>query len=257
MAFSNLPWKRWLLLATNLGFPIGLAIFGASFLGLVAECVAHGLMFYAFVAPGCSWLAPVVTRFQADGKQLWLTIDDGPICEKTSRLASELARRGASATFFVIGRRLATQPEIGQYLTAVGHSLANHTMTHPLASFFCLFPKTLSLEIGECDALLHRSDSAEKHWFRSPFGIKNLFLERALRSSNLRLIAWTLRAHDGLICRTTSVIHRIVKAAQPGDIILMHERGSVNVDAILGVVDALQRRGFSFVIPTDAQLIQG
>ncbi len=214
-------------------------------------------MFYAFVAPGCGWLVPVVTRFRADGKQLWLTIDDGPVCEKTRRLASELARRGARATFFVIGRRLADQPEIGHYISATGHTLANHTMTHPLASFFCLFPKTLSLEIRECDALLHRLGLAEGRWFRSPFGIKNLFVERALRARSLRLIAWTLRAHDGLICRTTSVIQRIVKTAQPGDIILMHERGSENVDAILGVVDALQRRGFSFVIPTDAQLIQG
>lgn len=257
MAFADLPLKRWILLATNLGFPIGQAIFGASSLGLAVEMVAHGLMFYAFVAPGCGWLVPVITRFRPEGKQLWLTIDDGPIDEKTSRLALELSRRGARATFFVIGQRLANYPEIAQSVAGAGHTLANHTMTHPLASFFYLFPQALAQEIDSCAALLPKTDSAEGMWFRSPFGIKNLFLERMLVARKLRMIAWSLRAHDGLICRTASVIQRIVNAVRTGDIILMHERGSENLDAILGVVDELQRRGFSFVIPTDAQLIQG
>lgn len=214
-------------------------------------------MIYAFMAPGCGWLVPVVTRFLPEGKQLWLTIDDGPIGEKTSRLAVELGRRGARATFFVIGQRLAAQPEIAPVLTDAGHTLANHTTTHPLVWFCGLFPQALAWEIDSCDALLQKAGSAEQRWFRAPFGIKNLFLKRVLIARKLRMIAWTLRAHDGLICRTTSVIRRIVQTARAGDIILMHERGSENLDAILGVVDELQRRGFSFVIPTDAQLIQG
>ena len=70
-------------------------------------------------------------------------------------------------------------------------------------------------------------------------------------------IACSLRAFDGLICQPAAIIRLITNLAKPGDFILMHEGHSENVSTILGVVEELQRRGFSFVMVTDAQMIQG
>jgi peptidoglycan/xylan/chitin deacetylase (PgdA/CDA1 family) len=87
-----------------------------------------------------------------------LTFDDGP-GPSTARLLDVLARHGARATFFVVGRCLQGEALGGDGERALalasravseGHALGNHTMTHAMT----LSPAALLDEIAECDALI-------------------------------------------------------------------------------------------------------
>jgi peptidoglycan-N-acetylglucosamine deacetylase len=63
---------------------------------------------------------------------LTLTFDNGPWPEPTACVLDTLAARGISATFFVVGERLA-DPEarrVAERAKAEGHWIGNHTMTH-------------------------------------------------------------------------------------------------------------------------------
>ena len=71
----------------------------------------------------------------------------------------------------------------------------------------------------------------------------------------MRLIAWSIRGRDGLECKPEAVARRVGAGISPGAIILLHEGRERSNEAILRVVDELQERGFSFVIPGDDQLI--
>ena len=224
---------------------------------IAAAICIHACFFYAIVAPWCGWLGPVVTRFspQGDAQEVWLTIDDGPDGKATLALSEEMVRLGVRATFFVKGENLAREPEVGQALLAAGHSLANHTQTHPARWFWWLRPAGLRAEIDACNEALRRAGVAVLRWFRSPVGLKNVYLQPALAQREMRFVGWSVRGHDGVFCDPDAVARRVSGAVTPGAIVLLHEGRPRSNEAILRVIDELRARGYSFVIPRDEQLV--
>lgn len=250
------PLLRRLLLLANLAAPVaGLATHFAQPSVLAGAALVHGLLIYALVAPGCSWLGPVATRFRTQSREVWLTIDDGPCGPETLELAGELQRRGVRATFFVRGDRLAAQTQVAALLEKAGHTLANHTQSHPAGLFWCLTPRRLREEIGKCDAALAAAGVGERIWFRSPVGLKHVLLHRVLGACGLRLVGWNVRGRDGLGADPAVVLARVLAGVGPGSIIVLHEGRPRSREGILMVVEALQQRGWQFVIPGDAQLL--
>jgi peptidoglycan/xylan/chitin deacetylase (PgdA/CDA1 family) len=159
------------------------------------------------------------------------------------------------ATFFVKGKNLERQPEIGAALVAAGHSLANHTQTHPAHLFWWLRPGGLRREIEACNEALRRAGVTAIRWFRSPVGLKNIFLEPALLRNGMRYVGWSVRGKDGVTCDPETVARRVGQHISPGAIVLLHEGRARSNEAILRVIDELRARGYSFVIPADEQLV--
>jgi peptidoglycan/xylan/chitin deacetylase (PgdA/CDA1 family) len=222
---------------------------------VAAELAVHACLFYAIVAPSCGWLVRVATRFRAKGNEVWLTIDDGPDGEASLRLAEEMSRRGVRATFFVKGKNLVRQPEVGRAMVAAGHSLANHTQTHPAHVFWWLVPRQLRAEVAACNNALRSAGVTALRWFRSPVGLKNLFLEPALVRCGMRFVGWSVKGNDGVTCDPETVARRVGERVSPGAILLLHEGRARSNEAILRVIDELRERGYSFVIPRDEELV--
>jgi peptidoglycan/xylan/chitin deacetylase (PgdA/CDA1 family) len=208
----------------------------------------------AVMRPQCAWFGPVATRFETTARAVWLTIDDGPAGDDSVRLGDELAARGVRATFFVIGQRLAQQPQIAARWQAAGHSLANHTHTHPAAIFPWLRRARLRAEIDDGATALRQAGVAEQRWFRAPVGLKPVHLHPELAACGLRLVAWNVRSGDGVRVDPAVVEARVLSAARPGAILLLHEARPRSVETILRTVDALRARGFTFTIPRDEDL---
>ncbi len=251
-------WIRPCLLAANYSAPVALIATRFEYLWLIVIAAGiHACFFYAVVAPWCGWLVPVATRFspRSDANEVWLTIDDGPAGQATLELSEEMARRGVCATFFVKGENLGREPEIGRALLAAGHTLANHTQTHPARMFWWLRPKRLRAEIDGCNEALRRAGVAALRWFRSPVGLKNVYLQPALVQRDMRFVGWSVRGHDGVFCDPEAVAQRVGAAVTPGAIVLLHEGRPRSNEAILRVIDELRARGYSFVIPGDDQLV--
>jgi peptidoglycan/xylan/chitin deacetylase (PgdA/CDA1 family) len=184
-----------------------------------------------------------------------LTIDDGPDGDASLVLSTELRRRGVRATFFVKGENLARRPEVGRALVEAGHTLANHTQTHPAHLFWWLQPSRLRAEIDACNEALRHAGVTVLRWFRSPVGLKNIFLEPLLLRRGMRFVGWSVRGKDGLTCDPEAVARRVRDHVSPGAIVLLHEGRKRSNEAILRVIDELRERGYSFVIPGDEQLV--
>lgn len=247
-------WIRKCLLGANLAAPVALLAtrFQAP-LVIAAAVGAHAAFAYAIMRPQCGWFGPVFTHFKSRGREVWLTIDDGPAAE-SEVLAEQMQRRGVRATFFVKGCNLLAHPASARGVLAAGHTLANHTQTHPAGLFWWLRPARLRREIDACNDALRAAGVAVTRWFRSPVGLKHARLHPALHARNMRLVAWSVRGHDGVQCEPELVARRVAERARPGAIVLLHEGRPRSNEAILRVIDELQRRGFSFVIPDDEQL---
>jgi peptidoglycan/xylan/chitin deacetylase (PgdA/CDA1 family) len=248
-------WIRKCLLGANLAAPV--ALLATEFrqpLVIAGAAIAHASFAYAIMRPQCDWFGPVVTHFRPRGREVWLTIDDGPAGAASEKLADELQRRGVRATFFVKGRNLLAETSAALRILAGGHSLANHTQTQPAALFWWLRPARLRREIDACNEALRSAGVAATRWFRAPVGLKHARLHPALRARGMRLVAWSVRGNDGVHCEPELVARRVADRAVPGAIILLHEGRPRSNEAILRVVDQLQQRGFDFVIPDDEQL---
>jgi cellulose synthase/poly-beta-1,6-N-acetylglucosamine synthase-like glycosyltransferase/peptidoglycan/xylan/chitin deacetylase (PgdA/CDA1 family) len=64
-------------------------------------------------------------------KTIELTFDDGPDPTWTPQILDVLAKYHVQATFFVIGSEVAKYPQIVQREVREGHTVGNHTLTHP------------------------------------------------------------------------------------------------------------------------------
>lgn len=225
----------------------------APLVGIGLMVVSHALLFYATLAPNVRWLGPVVTRFDTENDEVWLTIDDGPTAD-TTVLLDRLDRRGVKATFFITGALARRHPERIREMIARGHSVANHSDTHPAGWFWCLPPARIAAEIDRCGDALAAIGGAEPRWFRAPVGMQNPFVYPHLRRRGMRLIGWTIRGFDATRDNIEAVTARIVPATGRGSIIVMHQGRGWSVRTVERVVDELQRRGFRFVIPEDGRL---
>jgi peptidoglycan/xylan/chitin deacetylase (PgdA/CDA1 family) len=63
-------------------------------------------------------------------KVLYLTFDDGP-SGYTQPILDALARHGAKATFFMLGRQANGKQDLLWAMYDAGHGIANHTYNHP------------------------------------------------------------------------------------------------------------------------------
>ncbi|RTL50248.1 MAG: polysaccharide deacetylase family protein [Bradyrhizobiaceae bacterium] len=64
-------------------------------------------------------------------KEVVLTFDDGPFPATTNKILAALAAECVKATFFLIGRNAQANPQTVRAILAAGHSIGNHTWSHP------------------------------------------------------------------------------------------------------------------------------
>lgn len=204
---------------------LGFAIFAALFflavvwfqpwLALALLFLSHMLILFPTLVGNCQWLGPVVTGFDTPRLEVWLTIDDGPHPAHSRPMLEILQRFGAKATFFVIGKKVEQFPAEIEAIRDAGCAVANHSATHPSATFWCLPPWRIAREIDRCPV--------SSGFFRAPAGMKNPFVHPALKRRDLRLIGWTVRGLDAVKRDPEAVAARICRRVRPGAIVLLHE----------------------------------
>src|SRR5438067_7482420 len=86
-------------------------------------------------------------------RTLALTYDDGP-GPRTAELGQYLCREGIRATFFVIGRHAEERPETLAALARDGHTIGNHTYSHPGLVALAEMDGDVVAEIGRTDAIV-------------------------------------------------------------------------------------------------------
>jgi len=206
---------------------------------------------YLLFHPRNQWLVDNRSRVLSNHPSVALTFDDGPDPVSTPALLDLLREKGVRATFFVVGQRVESYPEVVRRAQAEGHLIENHTWSHP--PLFCfLLPSRLRAEIDRCRAAILRSCGHQSHFFRSPVGLRHPLLRPYLRCRGLEFISWQIRTCDTLRMKSPALVDRILKRVVSGDIILLHDHQAGGVDVMLHalprVIDELRRRGFDFVL---------
>jgi len=152
----------------------------------------------------------------------------------------------------MIGERAEAYPELVDAVIQGGHSIGVHNYSHPTRTFWAFGRRKVADELDRSLEALMRGE-CRPQLFRSPVGIKNVFLRRALSARRLHCVAWSIRSGDALSRSVASVVARVEQELRPGAIILLHEGppmdSSVRIEAIRAVVAMIQTKGFRCVLP--------
>ncbi|HSH39401.1 MAG TPA: polysaccharide deacetylase family protein [Chthoniobacterales bacterium] len=255
------PLRTALLVLAAIAPVVSIFLIGHGVIVAVAPLfVSHMLLLYPTLVANSQWLGPVFTSFHTTAREVWITIDDGPSPAHTRAMLDILQQFDARATFFVVGQYAETHPHLLTEILTRGHSLANHTNTHPSRTFWCASARRIRREIDGCAEHLRSTAERPAQFFRAPAGMKNFFVHPALARRGLVLIGWTVRGLDTVKQDPVKVAERVEKHARPGAIVLLHEghHGEKHPDfqprCLELTLQRLAARGYKFVIPQPEQL---
>jgi len=150
-----------------------------------------------------------------------LTFDDGPNPAVTSRLLDLLERYDARGTFFVIGRHVRACPALAREIVARGHTIGNHTDTHP--NLLWQSRRRIVEELERCDVSIADATGQRPRIMRPPFGYRRPQVHAAARHAGFgRPVLWSRSARDWRPQEPAPVIRRL-RSVRPGDIVLLHD----------------------------------
>lgn len=186
----------------------------------------------------------VTTAGSRASRRLYLTFDDGPHAEHTPPLLDLLAQHGAKASFFLVGKQIEANPELARRIAREGHTLGNHSFTHP--RFDKLSLRDQLDEIDRTDALLKGVDGHARHSFRPPRGVMpprmlvNFFRRRRHAAYwSYDSLDYTRRPAAELV----AIIRRY--PVKPGDIMLMHDDSTLSLEMLALLIPEWKAMGFS------------
>jgi peptidoglycan-N-acetylglucosamine deacetylase len=169
-----------------------------------------------------------------------LTFDDGP-SSYTEGFLDVLRDKHAHGTFFEIGQEVTGRAEIMRRILREGDEIGNHTTHHGFYPGYW--------DLAATNALIHSATHFEPCLFRPPGGAADASVLAAAGKAGLETILWDVDPSDWSNPGRAAVYSRIVSAARPGSIILMHDGGgdrSGTLAALPRIIDALRGRGYRF-----------
>lgn len=175
-----------------------------------------------------------------------LTIDDGPDPQTTPLILVTLERHRARATFFLISDRARRHPELVRRIVEEGHEIANH-MTRDEPSHQ-LAPAEFRRALGEADSVL--SGFGELRWWRPGSGRFDTRMVSAAERLGYRTALGSIYPYDGTIAWAAYSIWLILRRAEPGSIIVLHDvgaRGRRTATVLEEVLPTLAERGIQVV----------
>lgn len=186
---------------------------------------AHFSLAILGMLPQSGLLGPNLTRlpaFSAERGEVALTFDDGPDPLVTPRVLDILDAHGAKASFFCIGERVEAEPALTREILRRGHSVENHSHTHPL-SFACSLVGGFAREVGAARDAIEAATGTSPLFFRAPMGLRNPLLDYAMHRAGQRYVSWTRRGFDGVDGNADAVLGRLTRGLRAGDILLLHD----------------------------------
>ena len=175
-------------------------------------------------------------------KYLALTFDDGPHPVHTPVLLDGLKERGVPATFFLMGSCIPGNEALVKRMQEEGHLIGNHSYNH--VRLTKAGPAAVCEAVDRTSGMIEDITGSRPQYMRPPYGDWNEELEC---QSGMTTVLWSVDSLDWKLRNQKRIVKKVLKEAEDGDIILMHDIFDTSVSAALELIDILQREGYTFV----------
>jgi peptidoglycan/xylan/chitin deacetylase (PgdA/CDA1 family) len=184
-------------------------------------------------------------------REVVLTFDDGPIPPYTTRVLGILAKHCVKATFFLVGRHAAANPEAARLIHAAGHTIGNHSQNHSLHFHELGQPRArreVEQGLRSIKAALG-NDAAIAPFFRIPGLNRTWAIERYAETHDISIWSSDTLADDWTPIGAEQVLKRALARLEGKrrGILLLHDIQPRTVLMLPALLTELKRRGFRIV----------
>ena len=182
----------------------------------------------------------------AKPNQMALTFDDGPDPDRTPTMLRFLKEHSIKGTFFIIGEKAKAYPELVKQMVDEGHTVANHTYSHPLIWGF-MNQEGLEHQIDQTKAIIQKITGNEPLFFRPPFGVVNPSVVKVIEKLGLHLIGWDIRSRDGGPIKSDAIYKFVKPRIGKGSIALFHDTNPETPAALERILADCREQGVEIV----------
>ncbi len=182
-------------------------------------------------------------------KTIYLTFDAGYENGNTAPILDALKKHNAPAAFFLVGNYLKTAPELVRRMVEEGHTVANHTASHPDMSRLgdrAVFSEELqSLERQYKD--LTGQDMVK--FYRPPQGKYSEQNLQMAKEMGYYTFFWSLAYVDWYVDKQPTreeALSKLTSRIHPGAIVLLHSTSSTNAAVLDELLTKWESMGYTF-----------
>jgi peptidoglycan-N-acetylglucosamine deacetylase len=214
-------------------------------LATVSLALVLGVMAVVLLQGGAPQAQQLGSTSQPAPRIVRLTFDDGPVRTNTPRVLNVLSNFKVKATFFVIGQKARHYPRLVQREYREGHSVQNHTYTHP--DLTTLGPVETRGELRATNRAIKAAGVPRPYRFRPPHGRTNARVRSVGASLGMIQTLWSVDPRDWADPPASVICSRVVTSVRPGSIVLLHDASAANtVEALPCIIKRLRAQGYRF-----------
>lgn len=180
---------------------------------------------------------------------IYLTFDAGFENGNTGKILDALKKHNVKATFFLVGNYIETSPELVKRMVDEGHTVGNHTYSHPDMSKIS-DEESFKKELQSLESLYKESTGKELlKIYRPPQGkycVSNLEMADKL---GYKTIFWSLAYVDWYENDQPTkeeAFDKLLKRIHPGAVVLLHSTSKTNADILDELLTKWEDMGYSF-----------
>lgn len=182
-------------------------------------------------------------------KTIYLTFDEGYEYGCTPEILQVLKEKGVKAVFFITQSYAKKNPELVQQIIDGGHTLGNHSVTHPSDGLPSQSVEQQKEEIMGCHNYVKDNFGVAMRYFRYPAG---KFSEQSLaivNNCNYKSLFWSFAYKDYDVNNQPNEaesLQKLVDRMHPGAIYLLHAESTTNTHILGDFIDQGRNAGYSF-----------
>ena len=182
-------------------------------------------------------------------KKLYLTFDAGYENGNTPAILDALKKHQAPAVFFVVGNFISENQDLIRRMETEGHTVGNHTMTHPDMSKIST-QKSFQKELSGVEEIYKEITGKEMtKFYRPPQGIYSTLNLSMAKEMGYHTFFWSLAYVDWYQDNQPDpqeAIAKLTKRIHPGAIVLLHSTSSTNAQILDELLSKWEEMGYSF-----------
>lgn len=182
-------------------------------------------------------------------KTMYLTFDVGYDEGNADKILDTLAEKNVKATFFVTQALVDSEPDTLQRMISEGHTVGNHTISHPSDG-----EPSLSLEEQVNDILpleeqVYNDYGYEMRYFRYPEGTFSDQSLALLDAMGFTSVFWSFSYKDWDTANQPDpeeALNEMVSQLHPGAVYLLHAVSDTDTEVLGSLIDAAREQGYTF-----------
>ena len=188
-------------------------------------------------------------RRETQEKVLYLTFDAGFENGNTAPILDALKNHGVKATFFLVGNFLETEPDLVRRMAAEGHTIGNHTYSHPDMSQIAT-EDAFRQELEKNESLC-RSITGEEmaKLYRPPQGKYSEPNLQFAQKLGYHTVFWSLAYVDWYQDDQPTkeeAFAKLLPRVHPGAVVLLHSTSSTNGEILDELLSQWESLGYTF-----------